>query len=301
MGGHGKLTIEVGNAYLDDAYAAEHADVTAGQYVMLAVTDTGAGMTPDVMARAFEPFFTTKPEGEGTGLGLSMVWGLVKQSGGHVKIYSEPGHGTTVKLYLPRERRDEVEVAGPRDQAALGGTDTDHGGGRRRIRAANRRGYAAPAWLSGHNGGKRPACARFTEGRNQGRSAVHRRRHAGTRRQPRTGAPGDGDAPRPVRALHLRLYGKRRHPSRPARSRRASAEQALWHRGAGPQAAAGLRRHPGRCFRPGDHRLLSRPPTAPAPSSRPSAPMVLRPRQRTRRVRSRLCGAGRSCWSRTTR
>jgi len=123
MGGHGKLTIEVGNAFLDDAYAAEHADVAAGQYVMLAVTDTGAGMTPDVIARAFEPFFTTKPEGEGTGLGLSMVWGLVKQSGGHVKIYSEPGHGTTIKLYLPRERRDEVEVKGPRDQAALGGTE----------------------------------------------------------------------------------------------------------------------------------------------------------------------------------
>jgi PAS domain S-box-containing protein len=102
MYGAGKLTLEVGNAYLDDNYAREHAEVLAGQYVMIAVTDTGCGMTPEVLAQAYEPFFSTKPEGKGSGLGLSMVYGFVKQSGGHVKIYSEPGHGTTVKLYLPR-------------------------------------------------------------------------------------------------------------------------------------------------------------------------------------------------------
>jgi len=124
MAGHGRLTIEAGNASLDDTYAARHSDVTAGQYVMLAVTDTGCGIPTDLLERVFEPFFTTKPEGQGTGLGLSMVYGFVKQSGGHVKIYSEHGQGTTVRMYLPRARdQEDLETnvdAGP----TTGGTET---------------------------------------------------------------------------------------------------------------------------------------------------------------------------------
>ena len=122
----GKLTIETANAHLDEAYARTESDeVRAGQYVLIQVTDTGTGMRPDVLAKVFEPFFTTKDIGQGTGLGLSQVYGFAKQSGGHVKIYSEVGLGTTVKLYLPRvttfhnASRDDIH-----DEPAPGG-DSD--------------------------------------------------------------------------------------------------------------------------------------------------------------------------------
>jgi PAS domain S-box-containing protein len=107
MPGGGKLTIETCNAYLDDDYCRAHAEIIPGQYVLLSVTDSGEGMTPEVVQRAFEPFFSTKAVGQGTGLGLSQVYGFIRQSGGHVTIYSEPGEGTTVKIYLPRSHDDE--------------------------------------------------------------------------------------------------------------------------------------------------------------------------------------------------
>jgi PAS domain S-box-containing protein len=105
----GRLIIETANCELDDDYARVDLDVSPGAYVMLSVSDTGTGMAPEVLARAFEPFFTTKPVGQGSGLGLSMVYGFARQSHGHVKIYSELGHGTTVRLYLPRSRDAAID------------------------------------------------------------------------------------------------------------------------------------------------------------------------------------------------
>lgn len=124
MAGGGKLTIEVGNAFLDDDYARQHAEVAAGQYVLIAVTDTGAGIPPELLDQVFEPFFSTKPEGQGTGLGLSMVYGFVKQSHGHVKIYSEVDQGTSIKMYLPRSVQSEDAPVAHDDTPLVGGRET---------------------------------------------------------------------------------------------------------------------------------------------------------------------------------
>jgi two-component system, NtrC family, sensor kinase len=120
----GKLTIETSNAYLDEEYCQEHEGIIPGQYVLVAVSDSGAGMSAETIDRAFEPFFTTKEAGKGTGLGLSQVYGFMKQSGGHVKIYSEAGEGTTIKLYLPRREGDEVVISEDDLNAERGGGET---------------------------------------------------------------------------------------------------------------------------------------------------------------------------------
>jgi signal transduction histidine kinase/ActR/RegA family two-component response regulator len=120
----GKLTVELSNAALDDTYAARHAEVEPGQYVVFAITDTGSGMDAATLSRAMEPFFTTKPPGEGSGLGLAQVYGFVRQSGGHIKIYSEVGQGTTVRLYLPRSLQDLVPAVARPASLAVTGTET---------------------------------------------------------------------------------------------------------------------------------------------------------------------------------
>ncbi|MBW8900627.1 MAG: PAS domain S-box protein [Massilia sp.] len=124
MPGGGKLTVELSNTMLDDTYVSAAHEVPPGQYVLLAISDTGTGMPPDVLERAIEPFFTTKGEGQGTGLGLSMAFGFVKQSGGHFRIYSEVGHGTTIKAYFPRALEAEQTLPDPVAGEVRGGTET---------------------------------------------------------------------------------------------------------------------------------------------------------------------------------
>jgi signal transduction histidine kinase len=208
MNGHGMLTIEAGNSALSDDYVARFSDVSAGQYVMLAVTDTGCGMTPEVIEHVFEPFFTTKPEGQGTGLGLSMVYGFVRQSGGHIKIYSEPGQGTTVRIYLPRahgleDTPTEVE-AGP----ILGGSETvlvvedDDDVRGTVVELLTELGYRVL----------------------KAREAQSRTRAAGPRPLAERRGP-----------LHVGIHRQRHRARRPARSGDRIAEQALHARSAGAQ------------------------------------------------------------------
>ena len=240
----GKLTIETQNAELDERYAAAHNEVAAGQYVVISVTDSGVGMSREVLERAFDPFYTTKGPGQGTGLGLSQVFGFVKQSSGHIKLYSEVGHGTTVKIYLPRHRGESPVAAEEASPSSLpkGTADTiilvveDEAGVRKMtVDAIRELGYAA---ISAQT--PREALQQL-EIASRRCASLHGYRHA---RNERTRAVGHGAGPttQSESALHDRVYAQRRRSQRRPGCRNRPDPKAL-HAGAiGAEAATGARK-----------------------------------------------------------
>ena len=236
----GKLALETSNIYLDENYASMHSEVTPGNYVMVAVSDTGTGIPASLIERVFDPFFTTKEVGKGTGLGLSMVFGFVKQSGGHIKIYSEEGHGTSVKMYLPRATGLNQTAAEAAISANVeGGTETvlvveDDALVRRYVMTQiESLGYTT---LEAANAAEAlqiidatPSIdLLFTDvimpGAMNGRQLVDE----ALKRRPVAEDP-----------VHVGLYRERHRPSRPPRFRRAAAGQALSQVRTRPDAPAG--------------------------------------------------------------
>ena len=228
----GRLTIETANKGMDEPAARAH-DLAAGQYVALCVTDTGTGMSPDVIAKAFDPFFTTKPIGQGTGLGLSMIYGFAKQSGGQVRIHSEPGRGATLLRVpaAPPGRRGPGRPAGRplRPRPRSGGRDRA-GGGRRAHGAHAGDGGAGGAGLPGHRGGRQRQRPQGPHVRRAPRPAHHRRGPAGGHERAADGRRGAGEPPAPQGAVHHGLRGARGAERRPAGARHGGTHQAVRHR-----------------------------------------------------------------------
>ena len=212
----GTLTIETANVELDDTYTRTHATVGAGPYVVLAVSDTGCGMSAEVKAHLFEPFFTTKAPGKGSGLGLATVYGIVQQNRGHIFVYSEPGSGSTFKIYLPRVDGEEPAAAGETaTQPAAGGSETillveDEPAVRTLARdLLTQQGYRVMVRQPRPRGaGRRPRTRRGD------RPRPHRRGDAGDGRARPRAAPVV-DAPASARALHVRLHGPDGHADGP--------------------------------------------------------------------------------------
>ncbi len=240
----GKLILETGSAFLDEGYASMHGDVRPGRYALIAVSDTGTGIPAGILDKVFDPFFTSKGPGKGTGLGLSMVYGFVKQSAGHIKIYSEEGHGTTIKMYLPPGTGPLP--ASEAAAAPVGSRRARNNPCGRRRQAGERLRADATAFAGlRHAGcGERGGSAGCRRGGQRIRSAVHRRHHAGRNERPPACQRVAETQTRVEGAVHLGLHRKCDHSSRPARHRSPAARQAVSQVGPGrhdPQSARRLR------------------------------------------------------------
>jgi CheY-like chemotaxis protein len=219
MPDRGTLVLETRNIFLDEGYASMNPDVAAGNYVMIAVSDTGTGIPAALIERVFDPFFTTKEVGKGTGLGLSMVFGFVKQSGGHIKIYSEEGHGTSVKIYLPRsigvqetalEVMQGVAVEGGNEKILI--VEDDALVRQYVVTQIKSLGYHT---LEAANAAE---ALTLIDGNADIGLLLHRRHHAGCDERPPARRRSSSAPPGAEDAVHLRLYRECHRPSRPARS-----------------------------------------------------------------------------------